>query len=161
MADEASHWQSFWQELWLRESAPPFHLPQVNPHLIRHFPQLRLAPGARVLVPLCGKSVDLGWLAAQGVEPVGVELSPQAAAAYFAEQNLTPQITRLDLDPFERFWDARGYDEWQENRSWAIQPALGVVQRFIESFQEYPARMRSFDADTSGIMEMMMSPTSR
>ena len=101
MADEASHWQSFWQELWLRESAPPFHLPQVNPHLIRHFPQLRLAPGARVLVPLCGKSVDLGWLAAQGVEPVGVELSPQAAAAYFAEQDLTPQITRLG--PFERY----------------------------------------------------------
>jgi len=70
-------------------------------------------------------------------------------------------ITRLDLDPFERFQEARGFDEWQENRSWAIQPALSVVNRFVESFEEYPARLKSFDADTSGMVEKMMSPTSR
>lgn len=126
MEDDAAHWQSFWQALWLRESAPAFHLPQVNPHLIRHFPQLRLAPGARVLVPLCGKSADLGWLAAQGVEPVGVELSPQAAAAYYAEQNLTPQITRLG--PFERY------------------EAGGVVILCGDFFELQPATVPPFDA---------------
>jgi arylsulfatase len=30
----------------------------------------------------------------------------------------TPIITNLKLDPFERFHEARGYDEWAENRSW-------------------------------------------
>jgi arylsulfatase len=31
---------------------------------------------------------------------------------------LTPLVTNLKLDPFERFHEARGFDEWQENRAW-------------------------------------------
>ncbi|WP_442504272.1 arylsulfatase [Marinivivus vitaminiproducens] len=72
-------------------------------------------------------------------------------------QLTTPVITRLDLDPFERFHEARGFDEWQENRSWAIGPAMGLVQRFVDSFEAYPARQASFAPDTSGIVDMMMS----
>ncbi len=30
----------------------------------------------------------------------------------------SPIITILKLDPFERFHEARGCDEWAENRSW-------------------------------------------
>ncbi len=34
------------------------------------------------------------------------------------QQNLvTPLITNLKLDPFERFHEAHGFDEWQENHS--------------------------------------------
>jgi arylsulfatase A-like enzyme len=73
----------------------------------------------------------------------------------------TPLITRLDLDPFERFHEARGFDEWQENRSWAIQPALAVVGRFVESFEDYPARQASFSASAAGIVEKMMTPAAR
>ncbi|SHL97127.1 sulfatase-like hydrolase/transferase [Roseibium suaedae] len=69
----------------------------------------------------------------------------------------SPQITRLDLDPFERFHEARGFDEWQENRSWAISPALGVVSKFVESFEEFPARQASFSPSTAKIMEKMMA----
>lgn len=42
----------------------------------------------RVLVPLCGKSPDLAWLARRGHEVTGVELSPIAAGDFFAEQQL-------------------------------------------------------------------------
>jgi len=77
------------------------------------------------------------------------------------EELTTPVIIRLDLDPFERFEEARGFDEWQENRSWAIQPALAVVNRFVQSFEDYPARQASFSPSTSAIMEKMMSPTAR
>jgi arylsulfatase A-like enzyme len=73
----------------------------------------------------------------------------------------TPLITRLDLDPFERFHEARGFDEWQENRSWAISPAIGVVQKFVKSFEDYPARQASFNASTAGLVEKMMAPSSR
>jgi arylsulfatase A-like enzyme len=73
----------------------------------------------------------------------------------------TPLITRLDLDPFERFHEARGFDEWQENRSWAIQPALAVVSRFVDSFENYPARQASFSPSTAGIVEKMMAPAPR
>jgi thiopurine S-methyltransferase len=46
----------------------------------------------RVLVPLCGKSPDLAWLAQRGHEVVGVELSGIAARAFFAEQGLSYQL---------------------------------------------------------------------
>ncbi len=45
----------------------------------------------RVLVPLCGKTVDLMWLADRGHQVVGVEFVPQAADEFFAEQGLTPE----------------------------------------------------------------------
>jgi len=44
--------------------------------------------GRRVLVPLCGKSPDLAWLARRGHEVTGVELSGIAASDFFAEQGL-------------------------------------------------------------------------
>jgi len=80
----------FWQERWARNQIG-FHLPEVNPYLQRHWPPL--AEGAKVLVPLCGKSLDLMWLASQGLRVVGVELSEQAVEAFFSEQNLTPRVT--------------------------------------------------------------------
>ncbi|MGX1307092.1 arylsulfatase A-like enzyme [Amorphus suaedae] len=64
----------------------------------------------------------------------------------------SPLITRLDLDPFERFHEARGFDEWQENRSWALTPAMAVVQRFVQSFEAFPPRQASMNLDTSTIM---------
>mgnify|MGYP001582329041 FL=1 len=48
----------FWRERWARNQIG-FHLPEVNPYLQRHWPRLALAQGAKVLVPLCGKSLDL------------------------------------------------------------------------------------------------------
>lgn len=83
----------FWQERWARNQIG-FHLPEVNPYLQRHWPQLELVDGAKVLVPLCGKSLDLVWLASQGCHVMGVELSEQAVEAFFNEQGLAPQISR-------------------------------------------------------------------
>ncbi len=83
----------FWQERWARNQIG-FHLPEVNSYLQRHWPRLALAEGAKVLVPLCGKSLDLMWLASQGLRVMGVELSEHAVEAFFSEQNLTPRITR-------------------------------------------------------------------
>lgn len=60
-----------------------------------------------------------------------------------------------------RSQEARGFDEWQENRSWAISPALSVVQSFVKSFEAYPARQASFTPSTAGIVERMMARPSR
>jgi len=73
----------------------------------------------------------------------------------------TPLITRLDLDPFERFHDSRGFDEWQENRSWALAPAAGVVQRFFDSFKEYPPRQASLDFDMTEVIKNLSSDSAR
>lgn len=80
----------FWLERWARGETG-FHLPTVNPQLQRHWPALGLAPGAHVLVPLAGKSVDLPWLRAQGCTVTAVELSPHAADSLFAALGETPQ----------------------------------------------------------------------
>ena len=56
----------------------------------------RLSPGSRVLVPLCGKSTDLLWLAQQGHDVTGVELSEIAAHAFFDEAGLPFETERTD-----------------------------------------------------------------
>lgn len=83
--------EDFWQERWARNEIG-FHLREVNPYLQRHWPDLGLAVGAQVLVPLCGKSLDMAWLAGQGYRVLGVELAESAVIAFFAEQELTPEV---------------------------------------------------------------------
>ena len=46
----------------------------------------------RVYVPLCGKSLDMVFLAARAGEVVGVEYVEQAVVEFFAERGLTPGI---------------------------------------------------------------------
>ena len=81
----------FWQDRWARNQIG-FHLPDVNPYLQRHWPKLALPDAGKVLVPLCGKSLDLIWLESLGYRVMGVELSEQAVEAFFNEQSLTPHI---------------------------------------------------------------------
>lgn len=96
----------FWHERW-RAGQIGFHRTEVNPWLEHELPGLGLAPGSRVLVPLCGKSLDLGWLAEQGLRPVGVELSPVACAALFEERGVTP--TRDQAAGLDR-WSGDGIE---------------------------------------------------
>ncbi|KPW29705.1 Thiopurine S-methyltransferase [Pseudomonas syringae pv. tomato] len=83
----------FWQQRW-RAGQIGFHQAQVNQDLQQYWPRLGLAPEARVLVPLCGKSQDMSWLIGQGCHVVGAELSETAVESYFSEHGVQPQITR-------------------------------------------------------------------
>lgn len=82
----------FWHKKWASNQIG-FHLPDVNPYLQRFWPDLNLAAHARVLVPLCGKSLDLLWLAGRGHRVLGIELSEKAVEDFFSEQQLQPQIS--------------------------------------------------------------------
>ncbi len=62
--------------------------------LAQAWPLLGLETRARVFVPLCGKSVDMRWLAARGHEVIGVELSPIAVRQFFAYEGLQPSSDR-------------------------------------------------------------------
>ena len=77
-----------WQERWAANRTS-WHLEQVNPHLKRHLkelidPKICVAGGLgpRVLVPLCGKSVDMVFLAQKGYRVVGVEGVRQAVEEF-------------------------------------------------------------------------------
>jgi thiopurine S-methyltransferase len=82
----------FWSARW-QAGQIGFHEGRPNRFLERHLTVLGL--DRRVLVPLCGKSVDLAFLAGRGHQVVGVELVEDAARAFFAEQGLTPSVDRL------------------------------------------------------------------
>jgi arylsulfatase len=69
---------------------------------------------------------------------------------------VTPVITNLKLDPFERFEHARGFDEWQENRSYLITPAVNQIAVFLQTLRDYPPRQMSFDANLDQMMESLM-----
>ncbi len=74
--------REFWLERW-RSNQIGFHQAEFNARLIRHWPSLGLPEGARVFVPLCGKSRDMSWLADTGHSVIGIELSGTAVEAFF------------------------------------------------------------------------------
>ncbi|MFZ3185826.1 MAG: thiopurine S-methyltransferase [Pseudomonas sp.] len=86
--------EDFWQERWARNEIG-FHLPEVNPYLPQFWPSLNVPAGAQVLVPLCGKSLDMLWLAGQGYRVLGVELAQTAVEAFFSEQGLVAEIDQV------------------------------------------------------------------
>lgn len=80
----------FWHQRW-DEGRTGWHLEEVNRLLLKHWPTLELTEDAPVLVPLCGKSLDLAWLAAEGHPVLGVELSLDACEEFFEERGLEPE----------------------------------------------------------------------
>lgn len=80
----------FWHDRW-RQKDIGFHQSAVLDLLQKHWPELGLAPGATVFVPLCGKSLDMVWLAERGHKVIGAELSEIAVDEFFAERGLTPE----------------------------------------------------------------------
>jgi thiopurine S-methyltransferase len=85
---------SFWHARW-SEGQIGFHQDQVHPDLIDREASWLAAGPHRVLVPLCGKSHDLAWLASRGHEVVGVELVETAVRAVFDALQVEPEIERV------------------------------------------------------------------
>lgn len=77
----------FWHARWMSNEIG-FHQHAVNHHLRMFWHHVAPARGDAVFVPLCGKSLDMLWLAEQGRRVVGVELSPIAVNAFFEESGL-------------------------------------------------------------------------
>ncbi|WP_070971007.1 thiopurine S-methyltransferase [Vibrio sonorensis] len=82
----------FWHNKWAANQIG-FHLDDVNPLLIKYWEQTKPSRNDKVLVPLCGKSEDLVWLATKHDQVQGVELSQIAVRAFFSEHFYTPMVT--------------------------------------------------------------------
>lgn len=85
------HDLSHWHERWATGEIG-WHVHEPHPLLTEHAG----AAWQRVLVPLCGASLDLGWLADRGCEVVGVEISMIAAERVFAERGVEPSREEAD-----------------------------------------------------------------
>lgn len=83
---------SFWHQRW-ENNETGFHESVVNPLLLKHVNSLKLTDGSRIFLPLCGKTLDIGWFHSKGYRVAGVELSELAVRELFSELALDPQIT--------------------------------------------------------------------
>jgi thiopurine S-methyltransferase len=96
---ETEDWLSRWEN-----SQTGWHQTGGSSALRKFWPGV--LPGSRVLVPLCGKSPDLLWLAQQGCNVTGVELSEIAAQAFFEESGI-----RFELSQTNGFSYFRGLEQ--------------------------------------------------
>lgn len=84
----------FWRQRWHKNEIG-FHERNGNPLLVKHVGVLDLKPDGRVFVPLCGKTLDIGWLLLQGYRVCGVELVEHAVEQLFEELGVAPQVQAL------------------------------------------------------------------
>ncbi|WP_309390770.1 thiopurine S-methyltransferase [Chelatococcus sambhunathii] len=85
--------ETFWRDRW-RENRLGWHQPQSHPMLVRRLAALGLEAGSRVFLPLCGKTLDVGWLLGQGFRVAGAELVETAIEQLFAELGVEPEIAQ-------------------------------------------------------------------
>lgn len=78
----------FWRDRW-QNGEIAFHLDCVHPALDRYWAEIANGDET-VLVPLCGKTLDMRWLADRGHTVTGVELERRAVEAFFHEWGIDP-----------------------------------------------------------------------
>lgn len=85
---------TFWHERWQNKDIG-FHQPDIHALLQKHWARLGIGAASKVFVPLCGKSLDMVWLAEQGHRVIGAELSEIAIDDFFAERGLVPAVRKV------------------------------------------------------------------
>ncbi|GFN97346.1 thiopurine s-methyltransferase [Plakobranchus ocellatus] len=123
----------YWSERW-EANQIGFHKTEVHPMLIKHLDKLNSQDGKKpknIFVPLCGKSLDMKWLADQGIQTVGVEGIQSAIEQFYTEQGL----------------------EWEEKTV----PALDATGKLFSSkdgvLKLYCADMLKFSKDIAGVFD--------
>ncbi|AOS98062.1 Thiopurine S-methyltransferase [Microbulbifer aggregans] len=96
----------FWHQRW-QDNEIGFHESKANPALVRNLELLGLKKASRFFLPLCGKTLDIGWLLSKGHRVAGAELSQMAVDQLFDELKVEPEISILgDL----KLYQAPGLD---------------------------------------------------
>lgn len=131
----------FWIKRW-ETGDIGFHRDEVQAGLSEFWPQIAQNTETRVFVPLCGKSLDMRWLAARGHSVLGVELSAQAVEAFFENERLEPELRRE-----ERFsvYSAGPFEIWCGDLCQLPEGVLANVSYFYDraSLVALPPDMRA------------------
>ena len=81
-----------------KKDSIPWHQDQPNEALTRNWAAVtegRAGQRLRVLLPLCGASLDLAWLQRQGHTVVGVEGVRKAAEKLFRDADIEPEVLEM------------------------------------------------------------------
>lgn len=79
--------ESFWLERW-NSNQIGFHAKDINPFLLKYYPNLNLNKSSFIFVPLCGKTNDMIYLASLGNKVIGIEFSEKAIIEFFTENQI-------------------------------------------------------------------------
>lgn len=90
----------FWKKRWANNQIG-FHVDRFNSTLIKYFSHLEMKKNETILVPLCGKSLDMLWLREQSLNVIGVELSEIACDSFMNENQLRYDLDEKDEKPQE------------------------------------------------------------
>lgn len=101
----------YWHQRW-ENNEIGFHEAKPNALLLKYWHQLNLAENSRVFIPLCGKTLDIGWFLSQGLQVVGCELNEPAVQALFDQLGLHPQVQQMD---YHKCYRAPQLDVWVGN----------------------------------------------
>ena len=91
--------QEFWQTRFARNELP-WDRGAANPQLHAWLATHALEPGARVLVPGCGRGWEVAELAAAGMRVTGIDYAAgaiDACAALLSERGLEAELVRADV----------------------------------------------------------------
>lgn len=130
----------FWHRKW-KNNEIGFHVGRANPALVDHFHTLSLEKGSRVFLPLCGKTLDIGWLLSMGYRVAGSELSAVAIEQLFAELGLEPRVA--DVGPLKHY-NAENIDIYVGDIFDLTIPVLGQVDAIYDraALVALPEQMR-------------------
>ncbi len=130
----------FWHERW-ETNQLGFHQEAHNPMMVAHAGRLQLQPGERVFVPLCGKTLDIGWFLSNGQHVLGAELSELAVEQLFESLELEP--TRSPVGDLVRY-SAENIDNYAGDIFSLTSETLGPVKAIYDraALIALPAEMR-------------------
>lgn len=83
----------YWENRWITGQTG-WHRSAFSELLLKHWPSLELNSKCEVFVPLCGKSLDMIWLAENGHTITGVEFAKPAVETFFQENEIEHEITK-------------------------------------------------------------------
>lgn len=152
----------FWHQRW-QSGQIGFHTSKAHWALASHWPSLGHAADEPVLVPLCGKTLDLRWLCERGHPVTGVELDPIAVNDFFSEWQREPQpivearhaLTGLEAGGV-RLWqgDFFAFQPGRCYRAFYDRAALIALPPAMRS--RYVSKLRScLDQDATGLLVAM------
>lgn len=135
----------FWHQTW-ESNRLGFHQEIHNPMMVAHAGILALKPGDRVFLPLCGKTLDIGWFLANDQHVLGAELSELAIEQLFENLQLEPNRTPVgDLIRYS----AQGIDIFAGDIFSLTPETLGQVKAIYDraALIALPADMRRLYAE--------------
>jgi len=83
----------YWENRWITNQTG-WHRSVYNDLMVKYWPKLGIPTDSKVLVPLCGKSLDMLWLAEKGHAIVGIEFTRLAVDRFFSENKLEHIIVK-------------------------------------------------------------------